>query len=58
MLNTKQAPLDDVHVRRAIAWAINREEIVSGVLLNNGVVPGPHFAVELGLQRQHRALQP
>ena len=38
MLNTKQAPLDDVHVRRAIAWAINRDEIVSSVLLNNGVV--------------------
>jgi len=38
MLNTKQAPLDDVHVRRAIAWAVNRDEIVSSVLLNNGVV--------------------
>jgi peptide/nickel transport system substrate-binding protein len=38
MLNTKQAPLNDVHVRRAIAWAINRDEIVSSVLLNNGVV--------------------
>jgi peptide/nickel transport system substrate-binding protein len=38
MLNTKQAPLDDVHVRRAIAWAVNRDEIVTSVLLNNGVV--------------------
>jgi peptide/nickel transport system substrate-binding protein len=38
MLNTKKAPLDDVHVRRAIAWAVNRDEIVSSVLLNNGVV--------------------
>ncbi len=38
MLNTKQAPLNDVHVRRAIAWAVNRDEIVSSVLLNNGVV--------------------
>jgi peptide/nickel transport system substrate-binding protein len=38
MLDTKKAPLDDVHVRRAIAWAVNRDEIVSSVLLNNGVV--------------------
>lgn len=38
MLNTKKAPLDDAHVRRAISWAINRDEIVSSVLLNNGVV--------------------
>jgi peptide/nickel transport system substrate-binding protein len=38
MLNTKQAPLDDVHVRRAISWAVNRDEIVTSVLLNNGVV--------------------
>jgi peptide/nickel transport system substrate-binding protein len=38
MLNTKQAPLDDLHVRRAIAWAVNPDEIVTSVLLNNGVV--------------------
>src|SRR5260370_22789221 len=38
MLNTKQAPLNDDYVRRAIAWSVNREEIVSSVLLNNGVV--------------------
>jgi len=38
MLNTKKAPLNDIHVRRAIAFAVNREEIVSSVLLNNGVV--------------------
>ncbi|HEV2239152.1 MAG TPA: ABC transporter substrate-binding protein [Ktedonobacterales bacterium] len=38
MLNTKAAPLDDMHVRRAISWAVNRDEIVTSVLLNNGVV--------------------
>src|SRR5262249_59088466 len=29
MLNTKQAPLNDVHVRRAIAQALNRQEHLS-----------------------------
>jgi peptide/nickel transport system substrate-binding protein len=38
MLNVKQAPFTDVHVRRAIAYAINPQEIVTSVLLNNGVV--------------------
>jgi peptide/nickel transport system substrate-binding protein len=38
MLNVKQAPLNDAHVRRAIAYAINPQEIVSSVLLNTGVV--------------------
>lgn len=38
MLNTKQAPLDNVHVRRAIEWGVNRQEIVTSVLQNIGVV--------------------
>jgi peptide/nickel transport system substrate-binding protein len=37
-LNTKSPPLNNVHVRRAIAWAVNRQEILTSVLLNNGVL--------------------
>jgi peptide/nickel transport system substrate-binding protein len=37
-LNTKKAPLDNVHVRRAIAWATNRQEILTSVLHNIGVL--------------------
>ncbi len=38
MLNTKVAPLNNVHVRRAIEWGVNRQEIVTSVLKNVGVV--------------------
>ncbi|WP_235845881.1 ABC transporter substrate-binding protein [Dictyobacter aurantiacus] len=38
MLNTKAAPFDNVNVRQAVAWGINREEIVSGVLKGLGTV--------------------
>ncbi len=38
MLNTKVAPLNNVHVRRAISWAVNRTEIVNTVLKGIGVV--------------------
>ena len=38
MLNTKTAPLNNVHTRRAVAWAINRQEIVHSVLKDIGVV--------------------
>jgi peptide/nickel transport system substrate-binding protein len=37
MLNTKAAPLDDVHARRAIAYAVNRDEILTTVLQGVGV---------------------
>lgn len=37
-LNNKAAPLNDVHVRRAISFAVNRDEVLSNVLLNIGVV--------------------
>jgi peptide/nickel transport system substrate-binding protein len=37
MLNTKKAPLDDLHVRRAIAYAINPDEIIHSVLLDNAI---------------------
>ncbi len=36
-LNTKKAPLTDVHVRRAIAYAVNPDEIIHSVLLDIGV---------------------
>ncbi len=38
MLNTKTAPLNNVHVRRAIEWGVNREEIVHNALKDIGVV--------------------
>jgi peptide/nickel transport system substrate-binding protein len=38
MLNTKAPPFDTVNVRQAIAWGVNRDEIVSKVLNGVGVV--------------------
>ncbi len=38
MLNTKVAPFTNVHVRRAIEWGVNRDEIVNSVLKGVGVV--------------------
>ena len=37
-LNTKAAPLDNVNVRQAIAWAVNRSEILNTVLKGVGVL--------------------
>ncbi|HEX6540786.1 MAG TPA: ABC transporter substrate-binding protein [Ktedonobacterales bacterium] len=36
-LNTKTAPLDNVHVRRAVEWAVDRQEILNSVLHGIGV---------------------
>ncbi|HEU5437942.1 MAG TPA: ABC transporter substrate-binding protein [Ktedonobacterales bacterium] len=38
MLNVQAAPLNDVHFRRAIAYAIDRDEILHSVLQDVGVV--------------------
>jgi peptide/nickel transport system substrate-binding protein len=38
MLNTKVAPLNNVHTRRAIEWGVNRPEIVNSALKGIGVV--------------------
>jgi peptide/nickel transport system substrate-binding protein len=38
MLNTRVAPLNNVHVRRAIEWGVNRPEIVNTVLKGIGIV--------------------
>ncbi|GAC1629495.1 MAG: ABC transporter substrate-binding protein [Ktedonobacteraceae bacterium] len=37
MLNIKVAPFTNVHVRRAIEWGINRDEIVNSVLKGVGI---------------------
>ncbi len=37
-LNTKMPPLDNVHVRRAIAYGVNPQEILTSVLKNIGVI--------------------
>lgn len=37
-LNTKNKFLSNVHIRRAIAYAINRQEVIEGLLKNNGQV--------------------
>jgi peptide/nickel transport system substrate-binding protein len=36
LLNEKRAPFDDVHVRRAISYAIDREALIKTVLFSNG----------------------
>ncbi|GAC1388626.1 MAG: ABC transporter substrate-binding protein [Ktedonobacteraceae bacterium] len=38
MLNTKAAPFQNVHVRRAVEWGVNRQEILTNVLKGIGVV--------------------
>jgi peptide/nickel transport system substrate-binding protein len=39
--NTAHKPLDDVRVRQAISYAVDRQEIVNTVLLGDGVPTGP-----------------
>jgi len=43
-MNNKQAPLDDVRVREAIAHAINRQDIIDGAMFGYGTPIGTHFA--------------
>lgn len=38
MLNTKVAPLDTLAIRQAVAWGINRQEILTSVLKGIGVL--------------------
>ncbi|HEU5369542.1 MAG TPA: ABC transporter substrate-binding protein, partial [Ktedonobacterales bacterium] len=38
MLNTKAPPFDNVNVRQAVAWGINRDEILNTVLKGVGVI--------------------
>lgn len=43
-MNNKQAPLDNIKVRQAIAHAINRQEIIDGAMFGYGTPIGTHFA--------------
>ena len=43
-MNNAEPPLDDVRVRRAIAHAIDRAEIIDGAMYGYGTPIGSHFA--------------
>ena len=43
-MNNAQPPLDDVRVRRAIAYAIDRQAIIDGAMFGQGTPIGTHFA--------------
>jgi len=42
--NNKQAPFDDVRVRKALAHAIDRQAIIDGAMFGYGTPIGAHFA--------------
>jgi peptide/nickel transport system substrate-binding protein len=43
-LNNGRKPFDDLRVRQAIAFAINRQDIIDGALFGYGTPIGSHFA--------------
>ncbi|WP_297621012.1 ABC transporter substrate-binding protein [uncultured Roseicyclus sp.] len=43
-MNNAQAPLDDIRIRKAIAHAINRQDIIDGAMFGYGTPIGTHFA--------------
>jgi len=43
-MNNARAPLSDVRVRRAIAKAVNRQDIIDGAMFGYGTPIGTHFA--------------
>lgn len=43
-MNNRQAPLDDIRIRQAIAHAINRQDIIDGAMFGYGTPIGTHFA--------------
>lgn len=43
LMNEKRAPFDDVHVRRAVSYAIDRESLVKTVLFGNGTAANSLF---------------
>lgn len=42
--NNKQAPFDDIRVRKALAHAIDRQAIIDGAMFGYGTPIGTHFA--------------
>ncbi len=42
--NNKNAPLNNLNVRKAIAHAINRDELINGAMFGNAAPIGTHFA--------------
>ncbi len=42
--NNKKEPFSDIKVRRAIAHAINRQELIDGAMFGNAQAIGTHFA--------------
>ena len=43
-MNNARIPFNDVRIRRAINYALNREDIIKGAMLGYGVPIGSHFA--------------
>jgi peptide/nickel transport system substrate-binding protein len=43
-MNNARTPLDDIKVRQAIAYAINRQDIIDGAMFGYGTPIGSHFA--------------
>ncbi len=43
LMNEKRAPYDDVHVRRAVSYAIDREALIKTVLFGHGTAANSLF---------------
>lgn len=43
-LNNARKPFDDVRVRRAVAHAVNRQDVIDGAMFGYGTPIGSHFA--------------
>ncbi|EWY36480.1 ABC transporter substrate-binding protein [Skermanella stibiiresistens SB22] len=43
-LNNARKPFDDVRVRRALAFAVNRQDVIDGAMFGYGTPIGSHFA--------------
>lgn len=43
-MNNRRPPLDDIRMRRAIAHAVDRQEVIDGAMFGYGTPIGTHFA--------------